>query len=271
MSEWNKIILREFAYFDRQKIEDFISSIDDGLIREKKETIREIDAGLKAKIGIPGVAEIGGDLGSKGSEIEELKSSTDASLFQRLYTYFTSKTIITPIKEINKELWDKIENGDIIEIFGEVELSTMENVIDLLKILLPLMKSQEATKESQKGIQLMEMMSSSQGGVNIRISLKNRSYKFVASLPAEKIRVTKQELNSTYNVLCRVQRKLNPKESFDLFSLIPGLKLPRKQLRTLVTSLSTEKIQPFIEKTITLEDFRISYPAMIVTPIAIYR
>jgi len=266
----NKIILREFAYFDRQKIEDFISSIDDGLIRERKETTREIDAGLKAKIGIPGVAEVGGDLGSKGSEIEELKSSTDASLFQRLYTYFTSKTIITSIKEINKELWDKIENGDIIEIFGEVELSTMENVIDLLKIMMPFMKNQGTTKKPQKGIQLMEIMSSSQVGVNIRISLKNRSYKFVASLPTEKIRVTKQELNSAYTVLCRVQRKLNPGEYFDLFSLIPGLKLPRKQLRTLVTSFPPEA-QQLIGKPITMEDFRISHPAMIVTPIAIYR
>ena len=157
----NKIILREFAYFDRQKIEDFISSIEDGLIREKKETTHETDAELKAKIGIPGVAEVGGGLGSKGSEIEELKLSTDASLFQRLYMYFTSNTIITSIKEINKELWDKIENGDIIEIFGEVELSTMENVIDLLKIMMPFMKNQGATKESQKGIQLMEMIGSS--------------------------------------------------------------------------------------------------------------
>ena len=267
----NKIILREFAYFDRQKIEDFISSIEDGLIREKKETTREIDAELKAKLAIPGFVEVDGGLGSKGSEIEELKSSTDASLFQRLHIYFTSNTIITSIKEINKELWDKIENGDILEIFGEVKLSTMENVIDLLKIIMPLFKNQPVTEESQKGIQLMEMMSSSQVGVNIRISLKNRRYKFVASLPTEKIRVTKQELNSTYNVLCRVQRKLNQGESFDLFSVIPGLKLPRKQLRTLVTSLSTEKIQPFIGKPITLEDFRISYPAMIVTPIAIYR
>jgi len=266
----NKIILREFAYFDRQKIEDFISSIEDGLIREIKETTREIDAELKAKMGIPGVVEVGGGLGSKGSEIQELKLSTDASLFQRLYTYFISNKSITSIKEINKELWDKIENGDIIEIFGEVELSTMENVIDLLTMLLPYMRKQAATKESKKGIQSLEIISSSKAGVNIRISLENRSYKFVASLPNEKIRVTKQELNSTYTVLCRVQRKLNPGESFDLFSLIPGLKLPRKQIRTLVKSFPTN-IQPFIEKPITIEDFRISHPAMIVTPIAIYR
>ncbi|MGC9203333.1 MAG: DUF6414 family protein, partial [Thermoproteota archaeon] len=31
----SNINLREFVYFDRQKVEDFLSSIEDGLTREK--------------------------------------------------------------------------------------------------------------------------------------------------------------------------------------------------------------------------------------------
>lgn len=266
----DKIVLREFAYFDRQKVEDFLSSIEDGLAREKKEITHEINAEIKGKLKVPGVAEVGGGVGRKGTELQELKTATDASLFQRLYLHLKNQKLIRFLDKVNKNTWEQIKGGEILELTGEIELSAMENLFDLLTMILPLMKSQKMDEKTRRGTQVLEMISSVQGGVNIKISLEDENYKFVATLPREKVRVTKQELNSAYSVLCRVQRKLKPNETFDLFSFIPGIKFPREQIRNLIRTFPSELIQ-FTGKPIRIEDFRISHPAMIVTPIAIYR
>lgn len=219
---------------------------------------------------MPGIAEVGGGVGRKGTELQELKAATDASLFRRLCIHLKNQKLIRFLETINKSTWEQIKSGEILELIGEVELSAMENLFDLLMMVLPFMKSQKMDDKTRMGIKALEMISSAQGGVNIKITLEDENHKFVATLPKEKIRVTKQELNSTYSVLCRVQRKLKQNETFDLFSLIPGIKFPREQIRNLVRTFPSELIS-FIGKPIHVEDFRISHPAMIVTPIAIYR
>ena len=171
---------------------------------------------------------------------------------------------------MTKEIWEQITGGEILELSGEIELSAMENIIDLLSMLLPLMKSQEMDKQTIVGMKLLEMIGSAQGGVNVKIVLQNENYKFIATLPKEKIRVTKQELSSSYDILCRVQKKLKPGETFDLFSLIPGMKFPRAQIRQMISTFPTELV-PFTGKRIGIKDFRVNHPAMTVTPLAIYR
>ncbi len=85
----DEFVLREFAYFDRQKVEDFLSSFENGLSKETTETGHQIDAGIKGKIGVPGVASLEAGLGQKGTTLQELKTATDASLFQRLYKHLS--------------------------------------------------------------------------------------------------------------------------------------------------------------------------------------
>jgi len=196
--------------------------------------------------------------------------ATDASLFQRLYTHLKNQKLIRSLDKMTKKMWEQIGRGEILELSGEIELSVMENLIDFVSMLLPLMKSREMDKKTSGGIKILEMMSSARGGVNIKIMLRDENHKFIATLPKEKIRVTKQELKSSFSILCRVQKKLRPGETFDLFSLIPGVKLPRTQIRQLIGTIPPE-LTRFLGKPVGIEDFRIGHPAMIVTPLAIYR
>ena len=54
----DKIVLREFAYFDCQKVEDFLFSIENGLAREEKKIVHKANAGIEGKLKILPVAEV---------------------------------------------------------------------------------------------------------------------------------------------------------------------------------------------------------------------
>jgi hypothetical protein len=265
-----EIILREFAYFDRQKVEDFLSGIENGLARETTETRTQIAAEAKGRIGVPHIAELEGGIGRKGIELQELKASTDSSLFQRLYSHLKERQLIKVFEKVDEGSWNQIGVGDVLELIGKIELSAMENLIDLLGSYLPVVKSAEMDEKTRQTVLIIEMMKSAQTGVNIKVILRDGNYGFVATLSKSNLKTAKQDLNSEYNVLCRVQRKLKSGEAFDLFSFIPGLRLPRDQIRTMIRTFPPN-LTTFLGKPLNIKNFRISYPATIVTPIAIYR
>ena len=268
-----KIVLREFAYFDRQKVEHFLSSIEDGLAREKTEISRKIGGEVKGEVSV-GVAKFGAGIERKGSELQEIKAATDASLFQRLYTHLKNEKLIRDIDSIDANEWVRIEKGEIIELTGDIELSLMENLIDILARFMPLFETQVRDEKAGLGLKLLQTLGklSSEQGFNIKINPRVESkFKFVAHLPAKYVRVgSKNELTGEYRTLCRVLKKLKPNETFNLFSFFSGIRMPKDALEQIIKTFPID-LAMFLGKPIQIEDFRVSYPAMIVTPIAIYR
>jgi len=270
MAMSNKIILREFAYFDRQKVEDFLSSIENGLTRERTEIKSKINAEAKGKLDI-GVVEVEGGLGRKGTRLQELKASTDASLFQRLYTHLEKQKLIQVLSRIGDENFRSIETGDILEFVGEIKLPKMEILMDLFTVYLPLI-GLDKIDENNRQILLFLSKLMQQYGVNIKIMLQDKSYNVIATLIKENLRVPKRNLNGEYKVLCRVQKKMKEGESFDLFSFMPGIKLPEEIVQNMIKTFNENpNLTTIIGEPFEIEDFRIGYPAIVVTPIAIYR
>jgi hypothetical protein len=265
----NRIILREYAYFDRQKVEDFLSSIENGLTRERRETKSKINAEVKGKVYF-GVIGAEGGLGHKSTELQELKASTDASLFQRLYTHLEKQKFIQVLEKIDSKNFEQIKEGSILELIGEIELLKMEIIMDLFAIYSKFFGSKQMEENNQRQIlSLLNIIQ--QYGINIKIILQDKSYNIVATLIREKLRVPKQNLNGKYKVLCRVQRKLKKGETFDIFSFAPGIKLPEEVIQKMIVGWNQDKNLVTLLGSLKIEDFRISYPAIIVTPIAIYR
>ncbi|MGB2728104.1 MAG: hypothetical protein WBD09_06465 [Halobacteriota archaeon] len=111
---------------------------------------------------------------------------------------------------------------------------------------------------------------SSKEGFNIKITtIKTPKFKFVATLPSKNIRVTKQELNGEYNALCRVKKILKKNEKFELFSLISGFRMNREMVKDFIKSF--RDMPKILGKPPEVGDLQVGYPAMVVTPIAIYR
>ena len=267
-------LLREFAYFDRQKIEDFLSTLEDGLIRETKETQKNVGKKLKAEGGLKPLMNVSGEKGYEENELQSLKSSTDASIFQRLYTLLNEQELIKSFDSINKKEWNEIYVGNMLEIRSNIEFSALDILIDNIMNLKEFMELIEPnmdkkTKEAMMGFQMLSHQSSKEG-FNIKITpINSTKYKFVAVLPQKNIRSTKQELIGNYTVMCRVQKIIKKNEKFELFKLIPGLKLNRNNIKGFLNTF--KDMPPILGKPPKIEDLQISYPAIIITPIAIYR
>jgi len=267
----DNIILREFAYFDRQKIEDFLSAIEDGLARERTETRERAGGGVKGEVNLA-VAKLGADLQKKGMELRELKTATDASLFQRLYEHLERKKMVRVLDATRMEI---PHVNEICEITGEIRLSLFDYLFDMFKTYLPMLEQQLVKDEkSRANLQMFKMLSqiSSQTGLLIKISLDEK-LRVVANLSNANIRVSsKHELEDEYHLLGRVKKILKPEERFYLLSILPPkIKFPEKAYEEMVRSLTSPELAMFLGKDVGIEDLVVCYPAAVVTPIAMYR
>jgi hypothetical protein len=204
-----------------------------------------------------------------------LKTSTDASLFQRLYTHLERQKLIQVLTKIGSENFEQIKNGSILELVGEIELSKMEIVMEIMEALLlhSQLIGQQTDEKTKQLLSLLKIMQIVQRSVSIKIVLQDKSYNVVATLMKDNLRVPKQNLSGEFRVFCRVQRKLKEGETFDLFSFLPGMKLPKEFIQKIVEDFNKNENLVFLTggKQLEVEDFRVGYPAIVVTPVAIYR
>jgi len=269
--------IREFVYFDREKVEDFVSALEGGLPKERKETRAEKSPQYDVGIDIRLKAERKGRV--KESSWEEIRRATLASLFERLYSLLGQRNMIKVVNVSDAQQWDTLKAGEFVEFEGRIELSTLEMVFDLIKNFAPLIETlspeQTQDKAYKNGLQIALM--SQQDSHNVRIIPKGEGkgqFIFVASLQKDKARTNKEELRDEYTVFGRVKRKLAVNETFELFSPLPGgVKLPTNDIRNLLTNLkdNLKDVESLIGTELKMEDLRVSYPAIILTPIAIYR
>jgi hypothetical protein len=271
------IILREFIYYDREKIEDFLSGIEDGLVKEEIETRREHGAKYKAEGGVKPFINVGGEKGYTDNELQKLKTSTDASLFQKLHVLLNQDNMMNSFESIDQKGWDQINTGDILEIEADIEFSGLSVLLNKIFKLMTFMEqvgldvdNDPKTREAIAGFNMIDKLSSEEG-LNIKVTPVNSpEYKFVAVVPNENnIKGNKKELIGRYKVMCRVQKILNEGESIELFKLIPGIEMDKGMIKEFL--MNFEDMPPMLGEPLKLEDMQINSPAMTVTPIAIYR
>lgn len=264
------MLLKEFAYLDRQRIQDFISLLEGGLAKEMTEKKQKISAEARGEVSIPRLAKLGGGLKRKGTESEELKIATEVSLFQRLNTYLDKEKLCRRLDSVDEKVLRKIKRGELVEFEGNVEVSAMDKVF---KILASYANFFPVKNEKSKFAMSLVNKVISREGFNIKVTHINEPrFKFVGYLLKKNLRVETEELEDEYCILCRVKRVLKPNKSLDLFSL-PQIRMPKSIIHGLIQSF--ENLPPqsrmLFSKPIGMEDFKIPYPAVLVTPIAIYR
>ena len=282
----DKFTLREYTYFDRQKVEDFLSTIEDGLSREFSEVKTEEGAILTPEIevsaSLPGIGgikpKISGQTARKITTREELKTATDASLFRRLYDYLNEEDMIKEINPVSltSEIWNEIDVGNVLEIKGHVERPALEKLIDNLNDLLSLAEALNSSSKPSsdngamkyfESIQLQLKMKGSNIKVNVGTDLR---FKFVGTLFPNKLKVIKQEIEGDYTLLCRVQKILGEGETVQFFSIVPGnLKLDDKQIASSLDGF--EKVAQSMNIDGNIREVEIEGPLIVITPIAIYR
>jgi len=267
------ITLREFKYFDRQIVVDFLSSVEGGLAKESKASYIQKSGQLEGKVGFPGV-EIGGKKGHEEISIEESKTMEDAALFQRLYEVLTDQKMINKADSSKEGSWQNVKPGRILEMHGRIELPFFEIALDIFKQLLPIMQQFSPPSIDQKALAAFHMLNqlSALSTLNVRIiPAQTSEVNFVATLHRQKLKVLEQELADECFALCRVRKLLEKGEAFDLFKL--PIKINKDMMENFIKSFGNmpPEALALLGKKPTIEDLQVHYPAVILNPIAIYQ
>jgi len=269
--------LREFAYFDREKVEDFLSALVGGLPSESRSAGRDIspavDTGLDLKVA---------HVERRGAETqlswEEIRTATPASIFDELHRLLDEQDAIRRLEGFQESDWTALHDGGLVELRCTIEPSAVETLFELIKRLgklLPLFAPEQAhDPQWQQMLAYLDILGAEKrDSYNVRlvpVGAPTSRHTFVASLETSKMRVSIDELAGEYAVLGRIQRKLKRGESFELFSLMPrGFSLSRTQIREFLSKFKTMPTQ--LGRPPAIEDLRVSYPTIVLTPVAIFR
>lgn len=268
-------VLRKFLYLDTALLDDYLAGLG---VSTSDEEITETSQNEK---GISGGAKIGG-MGASGkgakvltTEVHKIFELTDALKFQKLYAALEKDNAFSYWECMNESNWEELERNEILE--AEVELvqskigiaisqiGLVSDMMDVMTTLAPDEAEKLIDKETIASISGISSVSKLEGrkGIPLQMNLLlSKEYKFVAYLRPEFLRVAREELLGEATIYIKVQRKLQPNESIDLFDITSGpekLAQNRRQKRAMTKGLSAE-----IRGTVKA-------PAAVVIPIVIYQ
>lgn len=260
-----EITLREFKYFDRQIVDDFLSCIEGELATESKLSSTKKDSRLGAEVGVS-VFKVKGERGAEDISNVETKTMGDAALFQRLYVALKNNCMINKCKELEKT--PETAKGQILELEGTIEIPFFENLFEISRQLMPMAQPQAIDPNGNKVVDILAHNQT----VNVRVMAEESKTSLVAVVQRRNLRVPIQELADEYKALYRVKRVLKQNEVFDV-------KLPVRLNPTMMNDLlknssciPAETLELLGKnKQLSQEDLQIRYPAFVLTPIAIYQ
>jgi len=263
-------MLRQFLYLNASLTDEFLAQIEGGLYEDEAQvsverTSKELGGQLKV-----GPLSGGGDR-SRGDEQQTTRTlaRTSESGFARLADYLRETEELVELNELNEETWDPIRSGEIVELHGVVSVASFIKFAALAQQAAPLMSlfgafGEQADPEAEAALAGLAALGQTTTKVPVVVRAADaKRYKFIASLEGSNIRVGLDELEGEATLFAKIQRKLGSTERHTILDDLAGLSnLPREERR---------KIQRGLKNDASMPDAVISPPAVVVTPIAIFR
>lgn len=268
-------MLRQFLYLDHPLVRDFISSLEGGVFDQSRE-LKSSDG----KRGLEGKATVGpvsGGVTRAGGTREESESvvhQTAASEFERLYAHLEADGLQV-YDRIDTTLEDlPVRRKDIIEVDARLRVSGLHALMDLLGMFAqaaPLIQQfgagEQVDAEMFAGIQALTALNENSAKTSlIGTILGGAEVALALELQTSNIRTQSWDIEAT--VLLKVQRMLRPGQTEIVGDPFGGLMsaLPAAQRKEFLSRLQSEDLAQY-----GVGPSEVRYPAVVGTPIAIYR
>jgi hypothetical protein len=270
------VALRDFLYLDRSLVRGFLAQAEQGVVDEATERqTTSGKAGIGGRLGA-GLASVSAEKSKERSlETEAIVRQVAASEFDRLYTILEEQQLVI-LEEVSEiSMVSEIRRKQFLEVDARIRTSGLHQALDLFSAfttLAPMMK-QFGTDITinESAMSGMQALSSLAGA--------DRSLPVIASVPGSAHFKVGLELNPANSltgawdvdasVLLKVQRVIRKGERYLVGDPLGGLLklVPERDRAKLFRSLST----PEARRLGISEDIQIHAPAVVGTPIAIYR
>lgn len=277
MVEPTSLPIREFIYFDRQKVEDFVSSCEGGLPQRKRKERTERTPSWKVGFEWKLKAERTGK--AQETSAEEISNATPASLFERLHHILQEGQLIQKLDNVDHAAWKQLQVGGFIEARATIEFSAFERLLSLMKHKIDILSESDIFQREELDSPIkhyIESLLKAQTAHTIRIIPHGApfGYAFVASIAKENLRTHKEELGmGEFLVLGRIRYTLEAGRKAQIFSLVPGnfpFQLGEEEIDKILDFLKGKTFPSILGSPPKREDLQVSYPAIVLAPIAIY-
>jgi hypothetical protein len=274
-------ILGSIKYLNSQEVENLLESFEGGLIEQVTHTTKEI-SGKKGggNLSFPGTGiGVQGNIETVSEDtLEAVKKQTPVSRLTFMRNMLLAEGYIESMTLTELNLRESLKVGSIVEVRGTLSVSAFDELVSLASQYLGVAKAfgglfggnMKVDDTIEQQIRYLEMVTGK--GTAVQVVTEKRDgrrdgFDFAAILTPEYLRVPRTELAGSAAILGRVKKLMAKNEVEYLYELFPGLTLiPRHEFRALIERLSKGP------KGFTLQesDLRVRYPAVVLTPIAVY-
>jgi len=253
-------MLREYVYLDRNRVEDFLSQLEGGVSENIRQSETATGAGLEGGINV-GVARIGASLTAPSISQDELRRTTDVSLFNRLHLHL-QRDDLRVVSDADNLNWSLIKPGSLLELGCVVVVSGISKLSQTLSdmgAIAPVLG---------KSLDGMEGFGALFGGdVGVRYLLDDKIVAY-SNLDPDSMRANLSELEGECTALVRIRKVLRTGKRTPLRS-VAGMKLDVAKLEDLITRFDGAPAELGFK--FVPDDLIASGPSAIVTTVAIYR
>lgn len=279
------MILRDYMYLDTGRLQDYLSSLDPGVIEEFTETTRlqsdkEGKAGIKASFFGAGVDAGAGGRSEEESTREQTVRINAQHMFSRIYDELDKGGSIKVFNEDDTLTLDRVRRREVVEITGNFSPSPLNDMIDSILNLMNVMEEmgfveEVGDPETQQVVRALAMIFRGDEGkeevpmVSRAEQQDGASVVFLAK--SRFLLIDQEDFEGDMTVFGKVQKLVPEGESIDLFDF---LKLPRAIRRE--ANLKEELFGMFeswpkeLGGPIARESTEVKGPALVVTPVAVY-
>lgn len=271
-------------YLDTDRLQDYLSSLDPGIVEEFEETITET-AGRRGSAGLRAhILNVGGEAHTQDESVTKATIRVRAqNLFHRVYDELNGSNLIHAFDEDDVIDVSALKKGDVVEVSRTFSPSPLNRMIDQVFGLIDLMRGlglteQLADQEAEQAISALTMIfrndqEDTEVPMVARSDGQDASVVFTAK-PAF-ILAGEDDFAGEMTVFGRIHRKTPAASSVDLFDL---LRMPRglqrvggstAQLRDTILDLF-ESWPKELGGPLDKEAIKVPGPALTVTPLAVY-
>ena len=265
--------LRDFLFLDSSLVRSFLAQLEGGEYDEVVERQRTLGkGGIGARVGISPVGVSGEKSKETSHETEATIRQVAASEFDRLYTQLNDGSLNVIDEVSDSASISGLQRKQFIEVDGRFRVSGFQQLIELIgsfSKIAPQIEQLGTTvdKETLIGMQAFASLNGPEkplplvvavpGAMNFRVSLE---------LDRQFVRTDAWDVDAT--VLLKIQRIIRGDEHYVVGDPFEGLLklMPDKDRNKMIDSFKSGQLGA-----LEIGDIEITAPAIVGTPIAIYR
>lgn len=279
-----KRIHRGFVYLDDETVINSLSAMESGDIDKVVAKLSEArEGGVGAGLGFSGAKLEGGKKSTSGFEEEIVRTRTRFSAFELWYSQLVTSKALGKFDGWNETCLEDVRPGDTVEFRAECKIGSLQTVLRLFLWFA----SQAKDPNSQFAQKGDELKATKEAERNMRALMGELANSEVAAIavpvgdPGPTVSMTLADrwvigeigrIDGEYRVVGQVERVLGEGDEW------PSLRLTRDAPATpMELDVLREAVEKFVTPAETLGvtvsqlDASVSGPALLVTPIAIFR